>query len=51
MLGDGNRGLQAQLKDTVEEVQTTSELPFKLKEVEEPAINEQKWIMMAEPKS
>lgn len=50
MLRDGNRGFQAQLKDTVEAVQAASELPFRLKEAEEPAINEQKHIMMAEPK-
>lgn len=29
-------------------MQAASELPFKLKEAEEPAINEQKWIMMTE---
>ncbi|KAI5428115.1 hypothetical protein KIW84_033211 [Lathyrus oleraceus] len=51
MLRDGNRGLQAQLKDTVEAVQVASELPFRLKEAEEPAINEQKQIMMTEPKA
>lgn len=48
MSRDGNRGLQAQLKDMVEAVQAASELPFRVKEAEEPAINAQKRIMVAE---
>lgn len=51
MLRDGNRGLQAQLKDTVEAVQAASELPFRLKEAKELAINERKRILMVEPKA
>ncbi|KAI5440581.1 hypothetical protein KIW84_010167 [Lathyrus oleraceus] len=39
MLRDENRGLQAQLKDTAEAVQAIGELPFRLKEAEEFAIN------------
>ncbi|KAI5389260.1 hypothetical protein KIW84_074788 [Lathyrus oleraceus] len=42
---------EAQLKDTAEAVQAAGELPFRLKEAEEPAINAQKRIMVVEQKA